>query len=459
MHRQAPLACGGHVLGRDRGADEPPEDVPDAALPGLIAPQPGDDAAVDDATHARHLVQRISIHHVARRGTHDGDHLAGLDGVRRGGGDVRVDVADGDCDPDGQSGPRRGLRGQRAGDSAELADRVGQLGLDEVCEVRVEGREEVARRVLAVLQDPLVPSRARVAHVLTRQLPHDPVRSLDPVRGGVVDLAVLLEQLQALGELPLRGDQAAVARDPGFVALVGQCGDAVGVRLRRVVLPQLDVGVRPVREPRKLGERRPVGRGRDHGAGREVGSDPHDVRRVDPEVRVRGPDRSRDRGAQHVDVVGRDLQRPVRRERDRRAGRTGAQRALHDRVRVLVDRGTELRAVPHPHDDRPAGQGAIVHTHHERVARTHVPTSLNRHWDHSRSPPLAPRRQTSSASNDVSAHMASVKIAAAPCSRAPRGAAGWERSQARCPPWRRPRAACSGLPGSRSPGARWSAAG
>jgi hypothetical protein len=66
----------------------------------------------------------------------------------------------------------------------------------------------------------------------------------------VVDLAVLLQQLQALGQLPLRGQLAAVAGDPRLAALVRQRVDPLGVRLRGVVLPQLDVGMR---RPRNSG--------------------------------------------------------------------------------------------------------------------------------------------------------------------------------------------------------------
>ena len=39
--------------------DEPAEDVADAGLAGLVAPESGDDAAVDDAAHAGHLGQHV----------------------------------------------------------------------------------------------------------------------------------------------------------------------------------------------------------------------------------------------------------------------------------------------------------------------------------------------------------------------------------------------------------------
>ena len=35
---------------------------------------------------------------------------------------------------------------------------------------------------------------------------------------------------------------------------------------------------------------------------------------------------------------------------------------VHDAVALLVDRGTELGAVGHTHDDRPTGQRPVVHS-------------------------------------------------------------------------------------------------
>ena len=59
-----------------------------------------------------HLGELVAVHHVAGRGAHDRDHLAGLDGLRGRGGDVGVDVADRDGDALGQAGPGGGLGGQ-----------------------------------------------------------------------------------------------------------------------------------------------------------------------------------------------------------------------------------------------------------------------------------------------------------------------------------------------------------
>ena len=196
----------------------------------------------------------------------------GSTALRGGRGDVRVDVADRDGDALGQTGPGGGLGGQRAGAGAEVADLVRDLRLGEVGEVGVERGEELAARVGAVLEDALVAGGAGVADVAAAELPDDPVGGLDPVVGRGVELGVLFEQLQALGELPLARDEAAVAGQPRLAALAARLVDAVGLALGGVVLPELDVGVRAVGELGQLAERRAVGGGRQQGAGREVGA-------------------------------------------------------------------------------------------------------------------------------------------------------------------------------------------
>ena len=235
---------------------------------------------------------------------------------------------------------------------AELADPVRELALGEVGEVRVERGQELAARVAPVLVDPLVAGRARVADVGPGQLPDDPVGRLDPVVHPPVDLGVLLEQLQPLRELPLGRDQPAVARQPALGPLGRERVDPVRLRLGGVVLPQLHVGVRPVGVLEHLAQRRPVGEDRQDRAGGEVGPDPDHVGRVD----ARRQDRRRHRLPQHRHVVGRDLQRPVRRELT-----AAGQRAVHDPVRVLGHGGADLATVTDPHHQSPTGKRSVVH--------------------------------------------------------------------------------------------------
>jgi hypothetical protein len=234
-----------------------------------------------------------------------------------------------------------------------------ELRGDELGEVRVQRGEEVAVGIPAVLQDALVPGGARVADIRTGELPDDPVGGLDPPLHRGVDLGVLLEHLQPLGELPLRGDEAAVARQPRLLALLGEPVDAVGLRLGGVVFPQLHVGVRPVRELLEFGERGAVGGRRHHRAGGEVGTDADDVGRVD----AGRPHRGGHGVPEDVDVVTGHLQRPVVAE-----ARAATRQSLgEDRVRELEDGRAELPPVGDPDYHGPSGEGAVVDPDDQRV--------------------------------------------------------------------------------------------
>ncbi len=246
----------------------------------------------------------------------------------------------------------------RPAGSPSCTQRVLQLVDDEAVERRVQLAEELGGRVGAVLVDALVARGAGVADVGAGELPDDPVGRLDPVPHRGVDRRGLLQQLQALGELPLRGDQAPVAGQPGLGTLPGQLVDPVGLALRGVVAPQLDVRVRVASELGQLAERGALGGGGHHRAGGEVGADPDDLRRVDPG----GRDRGRHGRAQHLDVVGRNLQRPLRRQRP-----AVRERPVQHGVGVVGDRAAELGTVGDPHDDRPARQRPEVDPDDQRI--------------------------------------------------------------------------------------------
>ena len=276
----------------------------------------------------------------------------GADRVRGGRGHVRVHVADRNGDPAGQAGPDRCAGGERARPAAERGYGVGQLVVGEPGEIGMQGGQELARRIMPVLPDALVPGGARVPGLGAGQLPDDPVGGLDPPVGEPVDVRVLLQQLQRLRELPLSRDLPAVAGEPRLAADARQLVDPVRLRLAGVVLPELRVGVRAVPQLHELAERGPVGQDRQHRAGREVGADADHLRRVDARV----GDRGRHGMPQHVPVILGILQRPVRRQRA--AG--GCQHGVHHAVPVLMHGGAELRAVGYPDHQRPPGQRAEV---------------------------------------------------------------------------------------------------
>jgi hypothetical protein len=334
--------------------DVPREDVADPGLSCFIPVEARDDASVDDAAHSGHLEQGIRVHDVACRCAHDRDHLAGLGSARRRGRDVSVNVADRDGDANWEARPLRGLRRKRSRRVAELADGVCDLRVGEVCKVCVERRKEFARRVFTVLQDPFVARGARVANVRARELPHDPVGRFDPVVHCVVDLGILFEKLQALRELPLARDQAAVAREPRLAALGREFVDAVGLRLRRVVLPELDVRVGAVGELGQLAERRTVCRRGDHRARREVRSDSDHG----PDINARVRERRGNSILEHVDIVRRNLKRPLGRQSRAR----GIQNGVHYGVAVVVSSGAEFCAIRDPYDDSATGKCSVVNT-------------------------------------------------------------------------------------------------
>jgi hypothetical protein len=238
----------------------------------------------------------------------------------------------------------------------ELADGLVELVDHEPREPRVQGAQEVRRRVRPVLVDPLVARGAGVAHVVAAQLPDDPVRRLHPPVHRRIDVWCLLQQLQALGELPFRGDLTAVPRQPLLASLAGQLVDPVGLPLGGVVLPQLDVCVWVVRELRQLVERRTVRGGGHHRARGEVGADPDDVGGVHPCLAKGG----RDGGSQNLAVVLGHLQRPLRRQGDVVHG----EHPVDNGMGILVGRGPELGPVADPDDDSATRQGPEVHTDH-----------------------------------------------------------------------------------------------
>src|SRR6516164_1896912 len=86
-------------------------------------------------------------------------------------------------------------RGKPASAAAERGDRVGELVLGERGEARVQRGQVLPGGITAVLVDALVPGRARVPGLGAAQPPDDPVGSLDPPVGPLVDLRVLIQQL------------------------------------------------------------------------------------------------------------------------------------------------------------------------------------------------------------------------------------------------------------------------
>ena len=227
---------------------------------------------------------------------------------------------------------------------AKLADAVGKLGLREALERGVECRLEIGTGVRTILVNSLVAGGAGIANILARELPDDPVRGLDPMVHAFVEFGIFLKKLEGLCVLPLRGDEAAVAGQPAFAALARHRVDAIGLRLARVVLPQLHVGVGTGLVPGNLAQRRAVG---EHGKGRgggEVGGDADDLRGVD----ARRLDGLGHRALENLAVIVGHLERPLRWELSSRSRKD----RVHDGMRIVVDGASEFGAVGGVYDER-----------------------------------------------------------------------------------------------------------
>ena len=215
-----------------------------------------------------------------------------------------------------------GFRPVQAAASAEMpparsptgdTDVAAHLLVDDVGEARIERRKVAGvREAVALGPHGLVAGRAGVARLDAGEPPDHPVGGLDqPVRRRV-DLRGLIQDLERLGEEPLGRDLAAVARQPGLAGLARDLVDAVRLRLRGVVLPELDPGVRVGAEFREVGEGSAVGLDRQHRAGREVDPQPDDVRRVHACRLQHG----RHGDLEDAQVVLGILERPIRRQRN-----------------------------------------------------------------------------------------------------------------------------------------------
>ena len=193
MHGSA-QRCGLVVDGRwHLLVDEPAEDVTDAALTGLVRPQPGNDSAIDHPADPRDVAQVGAVHDVTGGRAHDRHELSRADRTTGGRGDVGVDVAHAHGDAGRQTEPVGHLGGEATGAGTECSDRLVDLLGDEVFEVGIQRGEVGGGRIGVVLPGRLEPGGARVAQVGAAELPDDPVGGLHPAIHPGVDLRILLE--------------------------------------------------------------------------------------------------------------------------------------------------------------------------------------------------------------------------------------------------------------------------
>ncbi len=185
---------------------------------------------------------------------HDHDHRPGLGHGRRRAETWASTLATATAVPGGGPSSAAASLGQPAGAAAERQDRPRHLLVDDVLEPRVErGEVGAVGEPIPLRPHRLVAGGAAVARLDAGELPDDPVGGLDQPVGAGVDLGRLVQDLERLGEEPLGRDLAAVAREPRLAARRRHRRDAFGLRLRRVVLPELHPRVRLARATPRAG--------------------------------------------------------------------------------------------------------------------------------------------------------------------------------------------------------------
>ena len=248
--------------------------------------------------------------------------------------------------------PRCPRLGQAADDLSRRHDFARQFVTDEVSHPWIEGLEELRRRKpVGATPESLVARAAGVSDQRAGELTGGPVGGFDDAGRGLEDLRILVEDLQRLGHEPLRRGPAAVVVEKALAARRGDFINPVGLGLGRVVLPELDPGVRTPREFRTEAEGLTLRVDRQHRRRREVDADARD--------RVGGgssltPGFSHG-GGQRGQVVRRMLECPVDAE-----GTAAGQLAVDHAVRIVRDRGCQLATGRHLDDDGPARRRAEV---------------------------------------------------------------------------------------------------
>ena len=225
-------------------------------------------------------------------------------------------LANGDRSAWEESSPASGLLGQTARLRSEWGEGTGHLLIDDVFHTRIKGFEKRVRREAVTLgPEGLVACGTRVARFHAGELPHHPVGGLDQPSGGSIDFGGLVQDLPRLGKEPFGADLAAVAIQEGVSQVASDLSELVGFGLCSVMLPQLDPGMRVGAPLRQETERCAIGSRGQHGTGREVNADADHIVWL---YTAFGQHR-RNRRLEHVQVIVRVLQGPIRLEGHRGA--------------------------------------------------------------------------------------------------------------------------------------------
>ena len=191
IHPQAPGLL--PVRGRHTGVNNPSKMVAHTRLPRLVAKEARHNAVLNHAAHSRHLQLLAAHHHVAGRSADNRQHLSGpVDAYRRH-TDMRVHVAHRYRRPHRQAQLGRHGRAKPAGTAAERRNHRAELFLHHMLHARVQRLKKVRRGVARTLVPKLlVTGSAGIAALLPGQLPHNPIRRLNPAVHGLINLRRLL---------------------------------------------------------------------------------------------------------------------------------------------------------------------------------------------------------------------------------------------------------------------------
>ncbi len=236
--------------------------------------------------------------------------------------------------------------------SRQLVGQGSQRGME-------RGKEVRARKAALAAPQSFVAGRARVADERAAQLGGHPVAGFDEAEGRIVDGGVFFEDLQDLGAEPFRRSPPAVVGEERLAALPCHRVDAIRLRLRGMVLPQLHPGMGPRGHLGAQAQRPRVAIDRQDRARREVDADADHARGLD-----RGsPNGAAHRFAHRFEVITWMLQRPL----GPKPCAGARQGPLDHPVAIRRDRGAALCSGLRFDDDGTDRRGAEVEPQRTRA--------------------------------------------------------------------------------------------
>ena len=259
---------------------------------------------------------------------------------------------------------RRSLRRHSADAYARHRNGCADLFFNDVAQPRVKLGKKVGGRKAAVVYHVMALVRGieiAVRHNAAKQ-PCHPVARLNDHVAFAVYIGRLGIELPYLREHPLARHLAAEGAQPLFAAACGDLGHALGVLVRRMVLPEFEIRVLVALVFIGEAEGRAVGVYRHNGAAGEVDADAYNIALVYSRAR----NDLGDYMLQHERKVVRVFKRPVGRKLFARFG----QGTVDNAVRVVHDRVSHFMAVAHSYEQRAPRKGAEINA--DSILVTHL---------------------------------------------------------------------------------------